>query len=139
MYAFFMRQQCMAAIHAKMLRLNGASIARVGTGHVVNLISSDVRRFDDAAMAWFWLLFAPLELFIVLLMVSLEIGVVPGLAGLSLLLLLMPMQVSPAPPEMKGPPATLPQPLVTSQPPGSGTYLIIRSAPQHAPARSCQP
>lgn len=95
MYAFFMRQQCMAAIHAKVLRLNGASIARVGTGHVVNLISSDVRRFDDAAMAWFWLLFAPLELLIVLLMVSLEIGVVPGLAGLSLLLLLMPMQVSP--------------------------------------------
>jgi hypothetical protein len=140
------------------LRLNGAGVSRAGTGHVLNLISSDVRRFDDAAMAWFWLLFAPLELLVVLLvrdaagaagaraprlphallphamlqcspppaacrrsqplqpwhprppnallcsapgpaplqMVSLEIGVVPALAGLGLLLALMPLQVSAA-------------------------------------------
>ncbi len=47
-----MRQQCIAAVHAKALRLNASSIAHASTGHVVNLVSNDVRRFDDAMQNW---------------------------------------------------------------------------------------
>ena len=62
-----MRQQCIAAVHAKVLRLSGSSMATLGTGHAIGLISSDVRRFDDAATLWYFLIFAPLELGAVLL------------------------------------------------------------------------
>lgn len=52
---FLMRQQCIAAIHSKVLRLNSAAIAHVSSGHVVNLVSNDVRRFDDAMPYWMFL------------------------------------------------------------------------------------
>jgi hypothetical protein len=39
-----MRTMCIAAIHSKALRLNSSSIAHVSQGHVVNLVSNDVRR-----------------------------------------------------------------------------------------------
>ncbi|PNH08970.1 hypothetical protein TSOC_004424 [Tetrabaena socialis] len=41
---FTMRQQAIAAIHSKVLRLNSASVSALSTGHVVNLVSNDVRR-----------------------------------------------------------------------------------------------
>ena len=52
---FLMRQQVVAAVHGKVLRLNSASIAHVSSGHVVNLVSNDVRRFDDAMPLWVFL------------------------------------------------------------------------------------
>ena len=52
---FLMRQQAVAAVHGKVLRLNSAAIAHVSSGHVVNLVSNDVRRFDDAMPFWVFL------------------------------------------------------------------------------------
>lgn len=40
--------QAMAAVQAKVLRLNSSAIADVTNGKIVNLVSNDVRRFDDA-------------------------------------------------------------------------------------------
>jgi hypothetical protein len=49
---FTMRQQCVAAINAKALRLNAAAVSHISNGHIVNLVSNDVRRFDDAMPFW---------------------------------------------------------------------------------------
>ncbi len=130
---FIMRQQTVAAIHAKALRLNAAAVSHISQGHVVNLVSNDVRRFDDASPFWcaqprlaslacllsethghgqraldvsgctmrgrrcarrrVFVWGGPLELGMVLLMVSLELGFLPALAGVSATLLLIPLQV----------------------------------------------
>lgn len=39
----------------QVLRLNSAAIAHISSGHVVNLVSNDVRRFDDALPFWIFL------------------------------------------------------------------------------------
>ncbi len=39
------RVQVTAAIHAKLLRLNSASVTAVSAGQVVNLVSNDARRW----------------------------------------------------------------------------------------------
>jgi hypothetical protein len=41
---FTMRQQLVAAIHSKVLRLNSAAVVHANSGLVVNLVSNDVRR-----------------------------------------------------------------------------------------------
>ncbi|KAL6765994.1 hypothetical protein V8C86DRAFT_2453065 [Haematococcus lacustris] len=87
-----MRQQVTSAIHAKALRLNAASIAHISQGHVVNLVSGDIRRFDDAMPFWLFLWAGPLELGLVLLLVALELGFLPALAGVSATLMLIPIQ-----------------------------------------------
>jgi ATP-binding cassette subfamily C (CFTR/MRP) protein 4 len=87
-----MRQQVIAAIHAKVLRLNSASIVHASTGHIVNMASNDVRRFDDALPFWLFTWAAPLETVAVLLMVSLELGFVPAICGVGALLSVMPLQ-----------------------------------------------
>lgn len=89
---FVMRQQVVAAIHSKVLRLNSASVAHASTGHVVNLASNDVRRFDDALPFWVYSWSAPLETLLVLVMVALELGWAPAAAGVAAMLAVMPLQ-----------------------------------------------
>lgn len=91
--AFCMRQQIVAAIHAKVLRLNSASVATASTGHVINLASNDVRRFDDGVPFWLFIWAGPLETAMVLLMVSLELGFVPAICGVAAILSVIPIQV----------------------------------------------
>ena len=86
------RLQVTTAIHAKLLRLNSASVATISAGQIINLISNDARRFDDYGCHLPFLIFGPLELLIVLLLVSLKLGIVPAIAGLGFTLLVFPIQ-----------------------------------------------
>eukprot|EP00198_Chlamydomonas_reinhardtii_P013538 XP_001702875.1 predicted protein [Chlamydomonas reinhardtii] len=76
----------------QVLRLNSASVTAVSSGHVVNLVSNDVRRFDDVMPFWIFLWAAPLELAMVLLMVSLELDFVSALAGVATSMAMIPIQ-----------------------------------------------
>lgn len=89
---YVMRQQVVAAIHLKVLRLNSAGVARASTGHVVNLASNDVRRLDDALPFWVYTWSAPLETVMVLVMVARELGWAPAAAGVAAMLAVMPLQ-----------------------------------------------
>lgn len=73
--------QAIAAVQEKLLRLNGASLGTVSSGRVVNLVSNDVRRFEDFGTFWVFLWAAPFELLIVLLMIALELDIWSALAG----------------------------------------------------------
>ena len=90
---FRARTQVMAAIYAKVLRMTRTSIQSISTGQVVNLVSNDVRRFDDCAPFWEFLLFAPLELALVTMMIALELGPVPAVVGVATVMLIIPIQV----------------------------------------------
>lgn len=89
---YVMRQQVVAAVHAKVLRLNSAAVARASTGHVVNLASNDVRRLDDALPFWVYTWSAPLETLMVLVMVAKELGWAPAAAGVGAVLGVIPLQ-----------------------------------------------
>lgn len=91
---FTMRQQVVAAIHAKVLRLNSAAVGHANIGRIINLASNDVRRFDDGISFWLFVWAGPLEAVLVLLMVSLELGFVPAVCGMAAMLAVIPIQVS---------------------------------------------
>jgi ATP-binding cassette subfamily C (CFTR/MRP) protein 4 len=59
----------------------------------VNLVSNDVRRFDDALPFWNFLWGGPLELAIVLILLSLQLGAPAAFAGVATMLLVIPAQV----------------------------------------------
>ncbi len=60
---------------------------------IVNLVSNDVRRFDDTGPFWVFLICGPVELIAVLVLVGLRLGFPAAVAGVSALLLLIPTQV----------------------------------------------
>jgi ABC-type multidrug transport system fused ATPase/permease subunit len=88
------RVQAVGAVQAKVLRLTSAGVGAVTAGKLVNLVSNDVRRFDDAATFWVFLVGGPLELVAVLVLVSLRLGFPAALAGVATLLLLIPTQAA---------------------------------------------
>lgn len=64
-------------------------------GQVVNLVSNDVRRFDDSAVFWVFLWAGPLELVIMLALLIELLGPAAAFAGVASLLLVIPVQVWP--------------------------------------------
>jgi ABC-type multidrug transport system fused ATPase/permease subunit len=89
---FNTRQSLIAAIHQKIFKLNSATITQISNGHVVNLVSNDLRRLDDFWPFWSFIWAGPLELSMVLLMVSLELGFVPALLGSLTMISMIPLQ-----------------------------------------------
>ena len=59
---------------------------------VTNLVSNDVRRFDDGMPFWCFLWGAPLELACVLILLSVELGAPSAFAGVATMLLVIPLQ-----------------------------------------------
>ena len=104
------RTTLLAALHEKLLKLNSSSIARITTGemihgvshtdlcslqgHVINLASNDLKRFDNALPHWPYLFVGPFEAIFVLAAVSLYLGFLPAFAGMSCTLVIIPIQVS---------------------------------------------
>ena len=60
---------------------------------IVNLVSNDVRRFDDAMPFWAFLWVGPLELTCVLVLLSIQLGAPAAFAGVATMLLVIPLQV----------------------------------------------
>ena len=60
---------------------------------IVNLVSNDVRRFDDAMPFWVFLWVGPLELICVLILLSIQLGAPAAFAGVATMLLVIPLQV----------------------------------------------
>ncbi|KAG2430855.1 hypothetical protein HXX76_009829 [Chlamydomonas incerta] len=102
-----MRQEAVAAIHAKLLRLSlsaGAAAASDGSaavgassemsaGYVSTLIGVDVRRLEDVAYYYPYIFSVPFQLAAVLIMVGLELDFVSAVAGLAICLALIPIQI----------------------------------------------
>lgn len=64
---------------------------------VVNLVSNDVRRFDDVGPYYMYLWAGPVEVVCVLVMVGAQLTFPASAAGVATLLLLIPFQVRSSP------------------------------------------
>uniref|UniRef100_A0A4W3I4Q7 ATP binding cassette subfamily C member 4 (PEL blood group) n=1 Tax=Callorhinchus milii TaxID=7868 RepID=A0A4W3I4Q7_CALMI len=73
------------------LRLNNVALGKTTTGQIVNLLSNDVNKFDQATIFLHFLWVGPLQAIAVIALLWQEIG--PScLAGVVILLILMPVQ-----------------------------------------------
>lgn len=72
--------------------LAGSPSVHAVCAQVTNLVSNDVRRFDDAMPYWCFLWGSPLELACVIVLLSLELGAPSAFAGVATMLLVIPLQ-----------------------------------------------
>ncbi|XP_019616414.1 PREDICTED: multidrug resistance-associated protein 4-like [Branchiostoma belcheri] len=80
-----MRVACCGLIYRKTLKLNQAALGKSNTGQIVNLMSNDVKRFDQGFLFFHYLWIGPLEILIVTILLWRDLG--PScLAGLGYLL-----------------------------------------------------
>ncbi|XP_053404593.1 ATP-binding cassette sub-family C member 4-like isoform X3 [Mercenaria mercenaria] len=86
-----MRIACCSLLYRKSLRLSSEGLGKTTTGQIVNLMSNDVNRFDQAVIFLHFLWVGPIEAIAVLAILWRELG--PStLAGFAVLLLLVPVQ-----------------------------------------------
>lgn len=81
-----------AALHSKLLHLSSSSLAKITTGHVVNLASNDVQRLSEAFLFWIGLILGPAETIGVLILLTFVLGFAPAGSGLSCVLILVPLE-----------------------------------------------
>uniref|UniRef100_A0A8C7YAV4 Multidrug resistance-associated protein 4 n=1 Tax=Oryzias sinensis TaxID=183150 RepID=A0A8C7YAV4_9TELE len=80
-------------IYRKALCLNSSGLAKTTTGQIVNLLSNDVAKFDEVTLYLHFLWLGPLQGIIVTVLLLYAIG--PScLAGMAVLLILMPIQTT---------------------------------------------
>ncbi|KAA0202534.1 hypothetical protein HAZT_HAZT002819 [Hyalella azteca] len=86
-----MRIASCGLIYRKSLRLSQSALANSTVGKIVNLLSNDVQRFDTALIFFDYLWIAPLQLCLVMVVLSHMFGPT-ALTGLILLIILIPLQ-----------------------------------------------
>ncbi|GFN98114.1 cystic fibrosis transmembrane conductance regulator [Plakobranchus ocellatus] len=86
-----MRIACCSLMYKKCLRLSNKALNESSVGQIVNLMSNDVNRFDQAVIFLHFLWVGPLQALAVLIILWYELG--PSvLAGFLVLVLLIPVQ-----------------------------------------------
>eukprot|EP00793_Prasinoderma_coloniale_P005601 PRCOL_00004075-RA len=83
------RVSAVGAIHAKALRLEAGAASE---GTLTSLVSNDVSKFEEAGAFYPFVVFGPLEALVVGLLVGMEMGWAPAVAGMSVFALLVPLQ-----------------------------------------------
>ncbi|CAG2167003.1 unnamed protein product [Oppiella nova] len=86
-----LRASTSTLIYKKSLRLSQASLAKTTVGHIVNLMSNDITRFDAFSIDIFYLVVAPIQTAIAVYIMYTEIGY-HCFVGVALLLLFVPFQ-----------------------------------------------
>jgi ATP-binding cassette subfamily C (CFTR/MRP) protein 4 len=86
------RVMCTNAIYQKILKLSQVTLGKVSTGHVINLASNDVQRFDLAFLFIHFLWISPLHLAVFTFLVYREVGW-PAFLALAFVILQIPLQV----------------------------------------------
>ncbi|NXA46167.1 MRP4 protein, partial [Nothocercus julius] len=78
-------------IYRKALRLSNTAMAKTTTGHIVNLLSNDVNKFDQVTIFLHFLWAGPIQAIAATVLLWMEIG--PScLAGMAVLIILLPVQ-----------------------------------------------
>eukprot|EP01134_Creolimax_fragrantissima_P003514 CFRG3514T1 len=87
-----MRTSCMGLVFNKTLEMNHETLATTTTGHLVNMMSNDVTRFDQLCPFVHYTWIAPLELSVIAYLSYNEVGA-SCFVGIGILMLLLPFQV----------------------------------------------
>eukprot|EP00039_Didymoeca_costata_P001601 m.53653 g.53653 ORF g.53653 m.53653 type:complete len:1321 (-) comp10876_c0_seq1:105-4067(-) len=93
-WRFGMRLQAgtIGTVYRKVLSVKTQDLARVTTGHVVNLISNDTERFMQAAIMAPFAILAPVQLAVITYLVWREVGWV-ALSGAAVMIALVPLNL----------------------------------------------
>jgi ATP-binding cassette subfamily C (CFTR/MRP) protein 4 len=86
------RVMCTNAIYQKVLKLSQVTLGKVSTGHVINLASNDVQRFDLAFLFLHFLWISPLHLAVFTYLVYREVGW-PAFLAMAFVILQVPLQI----------------------------------------------
>ncbi|KAG5883223.1 hypothetical protein JTB14_011415 [Gonioctena quinquepunctata] len=87
-----MRIACCSLIYRKTLKLSKKALAKTTIGQMINLLSNDVNRFDNYFKYFHYLWAAPVETVVIMFMLYRVAGYT-GLAGFSVLLFFIPLQM----------------------------------------------
>ncbi|CAG9800858.1 unnamed protein product [Chironomus riparius] len=87
-----MRTAVSALIFNKCLKLSKTALGSISLGKIVNMLSSDVGRFDSTAFAIHYIWVGPIQIVLVTALIYNEIGV-SAFGGVILLLLMIPLQL----------------------------------------------
>lgn len=80
-------------VYQKSLRLSKSALTHTTVGQIVNLLSNDVNRFDIGLVFIPYLIIAPIQSVIIILVLSkFYLGIAPTLAGFSVFLFYLPFQ-----------------------------------------------
>lgn len=93
-YAFIgmkIRVATSALIYRKALKLSKSALVETTVGQMVNLISNDVGRFEMATINFHSLWIAPLETFVIMILIYFYVGVT-GMIGVLALFFFIPLQ-----------------------------------------------
>ena len=88
-----LRMACTGMVHSKLLKMGGAELLAVSSGNAVNLISSDVMKFDDYLPNMHYIWAGPLEVMAVVALVWIQVGAVTTLAGTAVTLVVVLCQL----------------------------------------------
>lgn len=89
------RTSTIGMIFNHLFTLPGSALdsSSVDTGKLINLISNDVQRFEEAAVFFHFLWASLLESFTILVLLSIQLNMVSGLAGVGMTVLAIPVQL----------------------------------------------
>lgn len=82
-----------AMVHDKLLRLSSASLSSTSGKQAINLVSTDVFRFDQFAPFMWYYLTGPMDFLIILYLLSLRVSFAPALIGSLVLILQVTFQL----------------------------------------------
>ena len=77
---------CTGMLHNKLLRLHGGYTEHASSGFVINLIATDVQRFDIASTAVHFGWMAVVDLVVIGIIVCYQVGYEAGLAGIAVIM-----------------------------------------------------
>ncbi|KAL3867301.1 hypothetical protein ACJMK2_044515, partial [Sinanodonta woodiana] len=80
-----------AIIYRKILKMSSYSLHKTSTGQIVNMLSTDVNKFDYATEAFHFIWIAPIEIAIVLYLIYKRVGI-STLFTLAVILSMVPLQ-----------------------------------------------
>eukprot|EP00731_Ephydatia_muelleri_P026449 Em0018g549a len=87
-----MRLSTTAAIHQKVMKLSHGTIGKISTGHVINLASNDVQRFDQAFLLIHQLWISPLVFIVFMYLLYINVGST-GFIAMLVVFLALPLQL----------------------------------------------
>ncbi|XP_066260610.1 ATP-binding cassette sub-family C member 4-like [Euwallacea similis] len=86
------RIACCSLIYRKALRIKLTALGGDTVGNIINLMSSDVSRFNVAPLFLHYLWLAPLQCFLITFLIYLEIGIA-AVYGMMAVLMISPLQI----------------------------------------------
>jgi ATP-binding cassette subfamily C (CFTR/MRP) protein 4 len=80
-------------VHAKLTQLSNSALLKASSGQIINLVSNDASRFDQACINLHFAWTAPMDLIAVVVLLYYRVGLLSTIAGVLVPILCLPLQL----------------------------------------------